>query len=111
MSIDRSLYIEKYIDHVIILQNSETNIDTTALVKRYLPDGYFHVPTMLGKTQRFYEKILIETGSAKIQYNFRRARNREEYAFFKIMLEKVITLEDWVHTQNPFQKILLPKIF
>ena len=66
----KSLYMDKSSEHVVILQTHDVEKSYEELVIQYIPEGYYHVPTMIGKTQRYYEKILIETGSMKVQHNY-----------------------------------------
>ena len=59
---------------------------------------------MIGKTQKYYEKILIETGSMKVQHNYRGPRSEKEYAFSKISIENVLLQEEWVKNPNHFRR-------
>ena len=100
-TITKSHYIDKSAEHLIILQTPDGDKSLDELVIKYIPDGYYHIPTMIGKTQRYYEKILLETGSIKVQHNYRGAKSKEEYAFSKISIEKVLSFDDWIQNKNP----------
>ncbi|CAN1120378.1 hypothetical protein LINPERHAP2_LOCUS166 [Linum perenne] len=49
---------------------------------------------MYPKDFHYYEEILIETGSVKIQ-SYQRDRSSNEWAYAKFQIKKIITLEQW----------------
>ena len=97
----RSLYVDKSFKHLLILQTQDEESSLDDLVIKYLPEGYFHIPTIMGKTQKYYKKILSETGSIKVQHIYRGPKSRQEFTFSKISIEKILSLNDWSHDKNP----------
>jgi len=60
-------------------------------------DSYF-IPEYPGKDQNYYETILYETQSAQIFHN----KNGEELGFTKLLIQKVIHMEEWDRSSNPY---------
>jgi hypothetical protein len=65
---------------------------------KYFPKDPYFIPEYPGKDQIYYEAILCETQSALIFHT----RNGEELGFTKMLIQKVIHLEDWDRASNPY---------
>ncbi|KAL2246250.1 UNVERIFIED_CONTAM: hypothetical protein Sindi_2893200 [Sesamum indicum] len=79
--------------------------DPWVLMQRYLDNS--SLPARTYKSRYFYEQILVQNGSCEISHFT--STNKEIYNFSKMIIKKVIPLEDWGISPMKDKEILINK--
>lgn len=93
-----SQYIQNTEEIILPLEFNDSDLDLQSILGKYFPRNSYFIPEYPGKDQNYYEAILCETQSAQIFHT----KNREELGFTKLLIQKVMHLEDWDKASNPY---------
>lgn len=93
-----SQYILNTEEIILPLEFNDSDLDLQNILGKYFPRDSYFISEYPGKDQNYYEAILCETQSALIFHT----KNGEELGYTKLLIQKVIHLEDWDKTSNPY---------
>jgi hypothetical protein len=93
-----SPYILNTEEIVLPLEFNDSDLKPQNIMGKYFPRGSYLIPENPGKDQNYYEAILCETQSVQIFHN----KNGDELGFTKMLIQKVIHLEEWDRSSNPY---------
>nr|FAA01217.1 TPA: hypothetical protein [Sorghum bicolor] len=93
-----SQYIQNSEEIILPLEFNDSDLDLQNILGKYFPKDSYFIPEYPGKDQNYYETILCETQSAQIFHN----KNGGELGFTKLLIQKVIHLEEWDRSSNPY---------
>lgn len=93
-----SPYIFNTEEIILPLEFNDSDLNLKSILGKYFPQQSFFIPEYPGKDQNYYEAILCETQSAQIFHT----KNGEELGYTKLLIQKVIHLEDWDRSSNPY---------
>ena len=93
-----SQYVHNTEEIILPLEFNDSDLDLQKIMGKYFPKDCYLIPEYPGKDQNYYEAILCETQSALIFHT----KNGEELGFTKLLIQKIIHLEDWDRTSNPY---------
>ena len=93
-----SQYIQNSEEIILPLEFNDSDLDLQNILGKYFPKDSYFIPEYPGKDQNYYETILCETQSAQIFHN----KNGGELGFTKLLIQKVIYLEEWDRSSNPY---------
>lgn len=93
-----SPYLLNTEEMVLPLEFIDSGLGLQDIMGKYFPKDSYYIPEYPGKDQNYYEAILCETQSASIFHKY----NGNELGFTKLLIQKVIHLEEWDKSSNPY---------
>lgn len=95
---NNSSYILNIEEVILPLEFGDSDLNIIKIMGKYFPQHQYFIPEYPGKDQNYYETILCETRSAQIFHT----RNGDELGFTKLLIQKIISIDDWDKSSNPY---------